>query len=83
METTFKTTERIGKLPSAGPSNPNRAVKRQDPHESLSDSESDDSDDMGRSKKNDVTPPGEYDPAQYNDLDVSDDIREQFQFITK
>lgn len=73
----------LKKLPSAGPSKRNRILSPKPKPESLSESDSDDSDEIGGSKKNEISPPGEYNPSQYNDLDVGDDITEQFQFITK
>lgn len=73
----------LKKLPSAGPSNRNRINSPEPKPESLSESDSGDSDEIEGSKKNGISPPGEYEPSQYNDLDVGDDIKEQFQFITK
>lgn len=46
-------------------------------------SDSDESDEMGitRKKKNAVV--GEYDASQYDNLEVNDEITEIFQYITK
>ncbi|KAB0802669.1 hypothetical protein PPYR_04855 [Photinus pyralis] len=46
-------------------------------------SDSDESDELGNTKKKRVAIPGEYNPGSYDDLEVSNDIKEVFQYITK
>lgn len=76
------------KAPSAGPSNQQSTtrVKSPRPREKQrmpSVSDSDESDEMGITKKKKSSIPGEYDPAQYEHLEVNEDIKEMFQYIVK
>lgn len=73
------------RIPSAGPSGRQTVTKLRSPTVEeqqipiSSDSESEMSDDH---KKNKIIP-GEYDPDEYQDLDVSNEIKDLFQYITK
>ncbi|KAF2904800.1 hypothetical protein ILUMI_01365 [Ignelater luminosus] len=77
------------KAPSAGPSNRQSATRIKSPRlrekqERMSSvSDSDESDEMGITKKKKSSIPGEYDPAQYQHLEVNEDIKEIFQYIVK
>lgn len=81
------------KLPSAGPSKhsiesttervKSPRVLNHHRQTSVTESESEDSDEFGASKKKKNIVPGEYDASQYDTLDVNEDIKEQFQYIIK
>lgn len=73
---------------NAGPSrNPSLRSRSPQPlvkeHLTFSATDSDESDELGVAKKKRSTIPGEYDIAQYEHLEVSEDITEIFQYITK
>ncbi|KAG5896477.1 hypothetical protein JTB14_005858 [Gonioctena quinquepunctata] len=74
----------ISKLPSAGPSGRPTAVPRQNKRNEMKilhiSSDSDDSENEGKTK---LVIPGEYDPKLYENLDVNEDAKEMFQFISK
>ncbi|KAK5649895.1 hypothetical protein RI129_000924 [Pyrocoelia pectoralis] len=74
---------------SAGPSSSRQSLPRavsanlQEKQHKVSYSDSDESDELGNTKKKRVIIPGEYNSASYDDLDVSNDVKEVFQYITK
>lgn len=72
------------RIPSAGPSGRQTVTKIRSPpmiqeQHLSSGSESDISDNIDKK----VNVPGEYDPTQYENLDVNSEIKELFQYITK
>lgn len=72
------------RIPSAGPSGRQTVAKIRSPifdHGQRPSSESDTDDSERKKLKGPL--PGEYDPTIFEDLDVSEEIKEVFQYITK
>lgn len=68
----------LSKLSSAGPSGTSKRNKIKKSLSSESDLEDSDADDELKNKI-----PGQYNPKDYDNLDVSPEIKEIFQYITK
>lgn len=76
--------------PSAGPSQRRTSLRSHPPAildiqklPETADSDDTDSDDTHGKIGGKVAIPGEYDPTLYDNLDVNEDVREVFQYITK
>ncbi|EEZ97358.1 intraflagellar transport protein 46 homolog [Tribolium castaneum] len=74
--TDYDPDKHLSKIPSAGPSGRQTVLRK--PTGLSSDSE----DDSDEEKTKDAIP-GEYDPKEYENLDVSPEIKDIFQYITK